>query len=136
MRIFFALLWLLVVLIIGALVWLALFSIIFFPLIRVMPASDTILISLALLTLLLGLPAFLSAAASTRVWRKQFCRFGSWVGIIPPLALTLALVLGFNVLSRWQAVFAVMLSFLIGLVTASYTNRVCSLNNKPESNNG
>jgi len=125
-------------LIIGALVWLALFSVIFFPLIRKLPVADTRLIALVLLSLLLGVPALLSAAASTQIWRKQFCRFGGWIGLVPPVLLTLALLLIVWEAFSWpEAVFAVMLSFVVGLAAASYTNRACSikLNNKARSQN-
>ena len=133
MRLFKAGIWFLVMLIIGAVIWLALFSAIIIPLAAWMPSADTVPISLVLLVLLLVLPGALSAAASTRVWRKQFCRFGKWIGLVPPVLLTLALLLITKDAFSWgEAVFAVILSFLIGLVAANYTNRVCSvkLNNK------
>jgi hypothetical protein len=138
MKLVAALLWFLVMLIIGAVIWLALFSVIIIPLAAWMPSADSVPISLVLLVLLLVLPGALSAAASTRVWRKRFCRFGKWIGLVPPVLLTLALLLiSKQAYSRLEAVFAVMLSFVIGLAAANYTNRACSikLNNKSRSQN-
>jgi|WetSurMetagenome_2_1015567.scaffolds.fasta_scaffold136284_1 hypothetical protein len=127
--------WLGLTLITGAAIWLALVGVLnlIFPLATWIPVSYTTPISLLLLVLLLGLPAVLSAAASTRIWRKRFCRFGRWFGLVPPLVLTLALLLvaeqGF---SRGEAFLAIILSFLFGLIAAHYTDRVCSLN-QPDS---
>jgi hypothetical protein len=126
-------LWLLLALVVGAVVWLLFFSAVFFPLAIWIPSSDRTLISLGLLALLLGLPAFLSAVASVLLWRKYFCRFGKWVGVLPPLTLTFVLLLGFSGFSLWEAISAILISFLLGLIAASYTDRVCSIRSKEKS---